>query len=271
MSLTRDLFLHLSTTNAHLYLKQHLPDFKYEYKGSIVTGRLNKKSLNGTGANPIWIVTPTDRRRRDEEIPENQFGKVISAIEAMNNRAPKLGTKDDQKEAGLTRNVTPITSSNSSSDGSGNEEPTTSASIKNKRRGGRLTPSNDSHENSKAASRSSMKRSSTSDDSHHEKDMERAPKIQKTVKFSQPSKESSSKMPNVAKEQKTAPARVGTRSTRGSSEMVLLPENPRKKGVAKKVEKKFKRNQNVVVVKMLTGTLYLHRGDRRRAEFIRFK
>jgi len=92
---------------------------EYDYKGNLVTGKLNKKSLNGTEANPIWIVTPMDRRRRDEEIQEKLLGKVISAIEAMNNRGPKLGTKIDGNEAGVSRQVTPVTSScNSSNDGS---------------------------------------------------------------------------------------------------------------------------------------------------------
>ena len=196
----------------------------------------------------------------------------------MSNRAPNLGVKDEQKEANLTRNVTPTTSSinSNSSDGSGEEEPSNS-----RRRSGRLTPSsnsNDSNENSKAASRSTRKRRSISDDSNNNNSAsERAAKVQKNVKFSQESIASSEKLKKqnvVAKTKKTTfPApRVGTRSTRGSSEMVLLPDvMPRKKAVSKKVDKKCKKNENVVVVKMLTGTLYLHRGDRRRAEFIRFK
>jgi hypothetical protein len=43
---------------------------------------------------------------------------------------------------------------------------------------------------------------------------------------------------------------------------------PRKKGVPKK---KLKKDENVVVVKMLTGTLYLYRGEKPRAEFVRHK
>ncbi len=240
-----------------------------------MTGKLVKKSLNGTEANPIWIVTPSDRRRRDEEIQEKQLGKVISAVEAMNNRAPKLGTKDDEKEAGLSHQVTPATSSSSSSnDGSGEEEPSTSANIKN-RRSGRLTPnSDDSKKIPKATTRSTRKRGSGSDDSNNNTGSDRAAKSSKSVKFSQESNDTfTSKKQNVAKAKKTAPARVCTRTTRGSAGEALaglLPDvMPRKKAVPKKDT--AKKNENVVVVKMLTGTLYLHRGDRRRAEFIRFK
>ena len=215
-----------------------------------------------------------DRRRRDEEIHEKLLGKVITAIEAMNNRGPKLNTKVDEKDVGLSRQVTPVTSSsNSSNDGSGGEEPSTSAAIK-KRRSGRLTPdSDDSKEIPKATSRSTRKRGTRSDDSNNNSGSDGAPRSQKSVKFSQElSVSSTDKKQNAAKTKKTVPARVGTRATRGTSGgnlAGLLPDvMPRKKAVPKKTVKK---NEHVVVVKMLTGTLYLHRGDRRRAEFVRFK
>jgi hypothetical protein len=51
---------------------------------------------------------------------------------------------------------------------------------------------------------------------------------------------------------------------------VLLPELPMKKKVPSK-GKKVAKDENVTVVKMLTGTLYLYRGDRPRAEFVRYK
>ncbi|KAK1735304.1 hypothetical protein QTG54_013918 [Skeletonema marinoi] len=231
---------------------------EYDYKGNLVTGKLNKKSLNGTEANPIWIVTPMDRRRRDEEIHEKLLGKVISAIEAMNNRGPKLGSKDGEKEAGSVVN-------NSSNDGSGGEEPSTSANIKN-RRSGRLTPdSDDSKEIPKATSRSTRKRGSRSDDSNNNSGSDGAAHSQKSVKFSQEFNDrSADKKQNVAKAKKT-----DNKGTSGEALAGLLPDvMPRKKAAPKK---NVKKNEHVVVVKMLTGTLYLHRGDRRRAEFIRFK
>ncbi|KAL9183220.1 hypothetical protein ACHAXT_005007 [Thalassiosira profunda] len=63
-------------------------------------------------------------------------------------------------------------------------------------------------------------------------------------------------------------SRYGTRSTRGSGEAILLPDLPvRKKKLFK--QKTVKKDENVTVVKMLTGTLYLYRGERPRAEFVR--
>ena len=214
-----------------------------------------------------------DRRRRDEEIQEKLLGKVVTAAEAMNNRGPKLGTKDGEKEASLTRQVTPVTSlSNSSNEGSGGEDPSVSDNAK-KRKSGRLTPNSvASKDIPRTTTRSTRRRGSWNDDSVNNSSSAGVAKIQKKVKISQASHDKSiGKKQNAAKT-KAVPARVGTRATRGTSGEALaglLPDvMPRKKAVPKKT---IKKDEHVVVVKMLTGTLYLHRGDRRRAEFIRFK
>ena len=67
---------------------------QYQYKGSTVTGKLAKRAPNGSDAKPIWIVIPSDRRRKNEEIPEKALGKVIDAQEATTNRGPKLKKTD---------------------------------------------------------------------------------------------------------------------------------------------------------------------------------
>ena len=97
---------------------------------------------------------------------------------------------------------------------------------------------------------------------------ERANKAQKTVTFSQESNTSSTskKKTTKVKKAKANSSRIGTRS---SGEVALLPELPLKKKAAK--EKRVKKDENVTIVKMLTGTLYLYRGDRPRAEFVRSK
>ena len=59
--------------------------------------------------------------------------------------------------------------------------------------------------------------------------------------------------------------RVGTRSL-GYAE--VLPEILTKRKLIK--QKKEMKDENVTIVKMLTGTLYLYRGERPRAEFVRF-
>ena len=249
----------------------------------MVTGKLYKKTSEGTEANPIWIVTPMDRRRRDEEIPEKELGKVITAAEAMNNRAPKLGTKEEQAQRAISPmppTLTPSTSNSSQDsqeeedDDEEEEEPT--ASTNKKRRSGRLTPSDDSNENFKATSMTGKSKSDGYDNNNSGSEDSPAAKKQKSVKFTKESNDSSTDKKkkndgNKNNDKATSTARVGTRTTRGSGEALvgLLPDvMPRKKGVPKK---KLKKDENVVVVKMLTGTLYLYRGEKPRAEFVRHK
>mmetsp|Transcript_5417 Transcript_5417/g.9706 ORF Transcript_5417/g.9706 Transcript_5417/m.9706 type:complete len:245 (+) Transcript_5417:51-785(+) len=224
---------------------------EYQYKGSTVTGKLFKRSPNGTEAKPIWIVAPSDRRRRNEDIPEKALGKIINAQEAMSNRGPKL-----KKSNRLTHDSSSPTSVNSNSDGS-LEEP--------------QAPKRRSEDNSKAGGSATGKRKSN--DFNNNSVSERANKNQKIVTFSQESNTtvtSKKKTMKKSKKSKATSTRIGTRSTRGSGEAVLLPELPvRRKNIFK--TKKVKKDENVTVVKMLTGTLYLYRGDRPRAEFVRSK
>mmetsp|Transcript_39738 Transcript_39738/g.83030 ORF Transcript_39738/g.83030 Transcript_39738/m.83030 type:complete len:250 (-) Transcript_39738:151-900(-) len=229
---------------------------EYHYKGSTVTGKLHKRSPNGTEAKPVWIVTPSDRRRKNEDIPEKALGKIINAQEAMSNRGPKL-----KKGSRITRDSSSPTLDTSNSDGSLEDE------HGHKRGSGNGSPSEEYSRGGGA----SPTRKRKSDDSNTSG--ERANASRKTVKFSQESNDSTAalkKKIKKSKRSKNASTRIGTRSTRGSGEAVLLPELPtRKKNLFK--AKKIKKDENVKVVKMLTGTLYLYRGDRPRAEFVRFK
>ncbi len=91
---------------------------------------------------------------------------------------------------------------------------------------------------------------------------------------------------NDTKVTKVGVSRIGTRSkTRNSSEELTMESLPLKrtkmkknqyeKGATRKKEEfpgnKAKKDEHVTVVKMLTGTLYLFRGERPRAEFVRSK
>ncbi len=203
---------------------------QYQYKGSTVTGKLVKKSTTGTAAKPVWIINPSDRRRKNEEIPEGALGKIINAQEAMTNRAPKLKKTD------------PVTGGSSPSSSNSNESPPSDDTSQRKRKIDESDPSSGS---------------------------DRANKAQKTVTFSQESNTTATskrKATKVLKKAKSNSSRIGTRS---SGEVAILPELPMKKKAAK--EKRVKKDENVTVVKMLTGTLYLYRGDRPRAEFVRSK
>jgi hypothetical protein len=159
------------------------------------------------------------------------MGNVITEAEAMVNRAPKV--KPDGK---VKRGPSPT----NNSDGSLPQAP-------GKRRSGRTTPS----ENSKTSGSSGRQK--------------------KDVSFSKQDSTSGASNNSKKKTSKTKTAvRVGTRSKGGTTEMMLLPDEfPKKK--AKPKMKRIKKDDNVTIVKMLTGTLYMYRGTKPRAEFIRSK
>ena len=207
---------------------------QYQYKGSTVTGKLAKRAPNGSDAKPIWIVIPSDRRRKNEEIPEKALGKVIDAQEATTNRGPKLKKTD----------IVALGSSPSSRNSNCNSDSSLDGGKKSHRE---------------------------SDEFNLSSGSDRACKEQKTETFSRESNTTTTSKIEAtkAKGAKVQSTRIGTRSTRGSCEAVLLPERTIKRKMIK--GKMVRKDDNVTVVKMLTGTLYLFRGDRPRAEFVRFK
>ena len=251
---------------------------QYQYRGSTVTGKLALKIKNGDDAKqPAWIVTPSDRRRKNEEIPESALGKIINAQQAA--AAAAMTTTSSR---GKRSNESPTSLSNTS-DGSSDEVPKRRSSD----RGSSPRSScddNNSEEDGGSSSSAAGKRKVV--DAHNittSSGNERSKKTQKTVTFSQESDvtgtttasrkkktTTTSKSTNSKVTSSNTNTRIVTRSTRGSGEAVLLPELPMKKKVPSK-GKKVAKDENVTVVKMLTGTLYLYRGDRPRAEFVRYK
>lgn len=229
------------------------PATQYKYNGNTVTGKLYKKSPASTDSNPLWIVTPMDRRRRNEDISEKSLGNIISEAEATMNRGPKLNNGSG--------------SGNNKVDDSIDEE----VQQQQKRRSGRTTPSS----GSSGGMMNNNKRKSS---------YEEVPKKSSGVTFSQQESNvtantTSTNKKNTTKKSTTTTkqVRVGTRSKGTTTKMLLLPDNlpPMNKrknsnSCTPKV-KKFKKDENVTVVKMLTGNLYLYRGDRPRAEFVRSK
>ena len=255
---------------------------QYQYRGSTVTGKLALKIKNGADTKqPAWIVTPSDRRRKNEEIPESALGKIINAQQAA--AAAVMTTSSRGKRS----NESPTSLSNTS-DGSSDEVPKRRSSD----RGSSPRSScddNNSEEDGGSSSSAAGKRKVV--DAHNittSSGNERSKKTQKTVTFSQESDvtgtttasrkkkttttttTTTSKSMNSKATSSNTNTRIVTRSTRGSGEAVLLPELPMKKKVPSK-GKKVAKDENVTVVKMLTGTLYLYRGDRPRAEFVRYK
>ena len=175
------------------------------------------------------------------------LGKIITAQEATTNRAPKL------KKADLLP-VSP-SSSNRNSDGSLD--------------GGKKFPPGDA--GSKPNGVAIGKRKSEGSDLSSGSD--RVKKAKTTVTFSQDSNttttgltKKTTKAPKIAKKVKST--RIGTRSSGEVSKIPELPPMKRRKVIK---ENMVMKDEACKVVKMLTGTLYLYRGDQPRAEFIRFK
>ncbi len=233
-----------------------------------------KKIQNGSDAKSAWVVTPSDRRRKNEEISELALGKIINAQEAMSHRGPKLKTSNPTSSNNSSSCESSPTSLSNNSDGSLDESQIP------KRTSGRRSPKiDDNSENgtSDISSNNHAKRKIITDDVKNDNiDSRRGNKVQKTVTFSDTtgsngaaSKKTVVHKPISSKKVTASSRTIGTRSTRGSGEVELLPELPVKKKVPK--VKKVVQDDNVTVVKMLTGTLYLYRGDRPRAEFVRFK
>ena len=238
-----------------------------------------RKIQSGADAKPAWIVTPSDRRRKDEEISEKALGNIINAQDAVTNRGPKVKTIKPTTNGNnnSSRESSPTSLSNTS-DGSLDEPQIP------KRRSGRGSPrSDDNSENGASDDATNGKRKINLDDADGNiiNGSKRSNKVQKTVTFSDATGNGATAATTTTKKKVvvskpsvnkkvTSTRTIGTRSTRGSgAEVELLPELPVKKKVPK--VKKVVTDDNVTVVKMLTGTLYLYRGGRPRAEFVRFK
>lgn len=224
---------------------------------------------NGHGVKPVWLVKPSDKRRKDEDIAEAMLGKIITAEEATFNRAPKLKPPKTGGSSGTGSGgrgpVSPSSSNTQTSDGSVD--------------GGKKYSPSRGDAGSKPAGVVRGKRKS--EESDETSGIDRVKKTKRNVTFvSQESntttttngsrkKPVSKVTPKIAKKVKST-TRIGTRS---SGEIAIMPELPppvKRSKIIKKV-KSVKKEEAYKVVKMLTGTLYIYRGDRPRAEFIRFK
>ena len=213
---------------------------------------------SGHGVKPVWLVKPSDKRRKDDDIAEAMLGKIITAEEATFNRAPKLKPPKtggpSGTDGGIREAVSPSSSNTQTSDPSVDAGSKPAGVVRGKRK---------------------------SEESDETSGIDRVKKAKRSVTFvSQESNtttttNASRKKPAVTKvtpknAKKVKSTRIGTRSSGEIATMPELPPPVKRSKIIKKV-KSAKKEEAYKVVKMLTGTLYLYRGDRPRAEFIRFK
>ena len=190
-----------------------------------------------------------DGRRRNEEIPEKDL--LV------------LNETSGPKSKRITRTSTGGTASSYSDDSL--EDPAQAPIMRRSTRG-----SGTGTGSSEEQSESSKKRKSDESDSTNRKS--------RKVTFSD-GKRAAGAAAKKKKADKKKPAgragtSYGTRSTRASGgELMseLPPASKPNKLIKTSSVPKLKKDENVKVIKMLTGTLYLYRGETRRAEFVRSK
>lgn len=219
--------------------------------GVYFKGKIIRKASTSSPTNPLWIVSLRDGRRRNREVHERSLRKLdledSATDETTKTRSPR--SKKEKKRGNI--NTTKQSSSTSSSDlddklGSSDFieshlEGSEKLSLQKKTSGKKRRSSGVLHGRATA-------------------------KKQKVVSFQGQS----------GKRQRSQ--RVSTRSSSRNdpeTEFAVLPigfktarRGGSKKGGPRPGAKS--KNEEVVKVKMLTGTLYLYRGENRRAEFIRF-
>ena len=212
---------------------------------------------------PVWLVKPSDKRRKDEDIAEAMLGKIITAEEATFNRAPKLKPPKTGGSSGTDGGGRGSSPSSSNSHGGSptnlSDDSNSNAGNKGKRKHDELDGNNNSGSD-RANNKTEQRKTVTFSQEEVSKSTTSGSKKSKTIHHD--NKEDSSKVAGEGLR------RVGTRS---SGDAEILPELPSKRKIGIKRVMKVKKDDNVTIVKMLTGTLYMYRGDRPRAEFVRFK
>mmetsp|Transcript_15602 Transcript_15602/g.23633 ORF Transcript_15602/g.23633 Transcript_15602/m.23633 type:complete len:234 (+) Transcript_15602:46-747(+) len=204
------------------------------YRGSAtLRGRLAYNLTEGVSPNPRWLVTFDDQSHKDEELYEKALGKVL-----------KHGSDGSEKTFNVSRRARPLPSSHGASrresrNSGSSEEGEAEKKKKNKSVSfsDADTPaqSDDSSSNAKKAS------------AREQRSLRRQAKIDEEVVFTVQSGGS-----------RSGKRRLPSSRNSGGN---INNSNKRAKGE--------EGNEEVVKVKLLTGTLYLYRGLHRRAEFIR--
>eukprot|EP00956_Cyclotella_meneghiniana_P027955 scaffold64073_cov76-Cyclotella_meneghiniana.AAC.3 len=222
------------------YKKGDLVEFNLN--GSTAKGKLVKKSARGT-----WLVAlGRFRATKTEEVPEKALGRLID---------------DDAEDKPKQLRSSTRTTASSKTDDSLNDSPqhNSSRALAATRRGSRGSGTRRTGSGSSAESSKKCK----SDESNSSNTNKRKSRMVTFEDAKQPKKKRAANANSI-----------GTRGSTRANGGELLPELPpptKPKSAIKTALPKVKKNEPVKVIKMLTGTLYLYRGETRRAEFVRSK
>ena len=226
---------------------------QFKINGSITQGKIVRKSPKGSEASPFWVVVPAGKRKH-EEVPEKSIERLI-----QNETAPKS-----------KRSLARLSSSGTASSHSDDSHDDAPASTAKRVTRGSVTGTGSGG----SSSESSKKRKSDESNSATNIDNHKSRKV--TIQNGKRSASAVAAKKKVVKRKAANRAGniINTRSTRANGGDTLLPELPPTTKPSKPIQATTipkEKNENVEVIKMLTGTLYLYRGETRRAEFIRSK
>jgi len=206
-----------------------LPISKISRNGSQFRGKLAQLLSEGASPNPRWLVQFDGQPPKEEEVFEHSFSRVID---------PYDETFDDLSDAkavskGASRRGPASRSSGASSEGEVTDDKEKEDGETTEDKSGQLSPAEGSNAGSDDSS-SSRKSSSDRVSAREARSRRRQAKVD-------------------------VPAEGTQGATRSGKKRPPPPTN----------NKRQRDDGKVVKVKLLTGTLYLHRGPQRRVEFVR--
>jgi hypothetical protein len=225
----------------------HLLSLSQIHRGGVVLeGRLAQFLSESTSPNPRWLVKFDGQPQKDEEMYEKAFGKILVPADDEDDTPDSGSVATSQKRGSKPSGVGSRSGGSNKGSGTSSEEGEIG---EDSRKESKATLKKDSQiaEGSNAGSDTSSNAESTSEG-----------------KLSRASAREARSNRRQAKIDEDVPALPALGDiTAGVKRRPPIPPNNSKK------RQRGEADGEVVKVKLLTGTLYLHRGRHRRAEFVR--
>jgi hypothetical protein len=214
-------------------------------------GRLAQLLTEGTSPLPRWLIKFDGQPQKDEEIYARLFGKLISAIHDDDNDDSPSSHLNSPPSSSQLRTTRPQAGGSSkhsgtSSEGEAVDETKTKSSKTNK---------------TDATSKKSFQLSKSGASSDYSSNPETGP--EGTLMSARDRVSAAREARSCRRQAKIDEDLPLLEGGVGEKRKILPPANHSKK------RQRPSGDGEVVIVKLLTGTLYLYRGQHRRAEFIR--
>lgn len=245
---------------------------KIDRQNIIARGRLAQLLTEGPSPNPRWLVKFDSQPYKDEEMYERLFGSLIHSNEESEEQqlpsvTPVLANSSGRSKIS-TNNANPVAANNTNGRGGVSSEGEKSDDTKKGKKSSNssvsmVTTSETSNSKSVQFERDGTIDSGSNDSSPNEENSDGGKGRYRTLADRVSAREARSRRRQAQIDDATfAP---GTEVLTGKRK--LLPTSNSKN--YKYNEPHYAEDGTVVKVKLLTGTLYLHRGHQRRVEFVR--